>query len=115
MSVLAGFVEPGETLAQAVAREVHEEVGVEVRDVTYVADQPWPFPSSLMVGFTARAVRTDLVLDPAEIAEARWVARDEVADLIEGGEYRPSPGFSISRALVEDWFGGPLPSGPAGP
>jgi NAD+ diphosphatase len=115
MSVLAGFVEPGETLAQAVAREVREEVGIAVRDMRYVADQPWPFPSSLMVGFTARAVQTELVLDPAEIAEARWVRRDEVHDLIARGEYRPSPGFSISRALVEDWFGGPLPSAPAAP
>lgn len=115
MSILAGFVEPGETLEQAVAREVREEVGIEVRDVEYVADQPWPFPSSLMVGFTARAVQTDLVLDPAEIAEARWVSREEVRALIAAGLYRPSPGFSISRALVEDWFGGPLPSAPAAP
>ena len=115
MSVLAGFLEPGETLEQAVAREVREEVGIEVTDVEYLADQPWPFPSSLMVGFTARAVRTDLVLEPSEIAEARWASRDEVTALIARGDYRPSPGFSISRALVEDWFGGPLPSGPDGP
>lgn len=115
MSVLAGFVEPGETLAQAVAREVREEVGIDVTDVTYVADQPWPFPSSLMVGFTARARQVELVLDPVEIAEARWVSRGEVARLVAEGEYRPSPGFSISRALVEDWFGGPLPSVPAAP
>ncbi|MGA8048346.1 MAG: NAD(+) diphosphatase [Dermatophilaceae bacterium] len=115
MSVLAGFVEPGETLEQAVAREVREEVGIEVRDVQYVADQPWPFPSSLMIGFTAHAVQTDLVLDRVEIAEARWVSREDVRSLIARGEYRPSPGFSISRALVEDWFGGPLPSAPTGP
>ena len=62
MSVLAGFVEPGETLAAAVAREVAEEVGVEVTDVTYLGDQPWPFPSSLMLGFTARASATELRL-----------------------------------------------------
>ncbi|MCA1782361.1 MAG: NAD(+) diphosphatase [Dermatophilaceae bacterium] len=115
MSILAGFVEPGETLEQAVAREVREEVGIDVQDVEYVADQPWPFPSSLMVGFTARAVQTDLVLDPVEIAEARWVDRGDVPGLIARGQYRPSPGFSISRALVEDWFGGPLPSVPNGP
>lgn len=115
MSILAGFVEPGETLEQAVAREVREEVGIDVRDVEFVADQPWPFPSSLMVGFTARAVQTDLVLDPTEIAEARWVSREDVRTLIAHGEYRPSPGFSISRALVEDWFGESLPTGPDGP
>ena len=115
MSVLAGFLEPGETLEQAVAREVREEVGIEVSDVEYVADQPWPFPSSLMVGFTARAGGADLVPDPAEIAEARWASREDVRALVASGDYRPSPGFSISRALVEDWFGGPLPSGPDGP
>lgn len=110
MSILAGFVEPGETLEQAVAREVFEEVGIAVQSVDYVADQPWPFPSSLMIGFTARAEQTELVLDATELAEARWVARDEVADLITSGSYRPSPSFSISRSLVEDWYGGPLPT-----
>ena len=72
MSVLAGFVEPGETLAAAVAREVAEEVGVEVTDVTYLGDQPWPFPSSLMLGFTARALGTELRLQAEEIEAARW-------------------------------------------
>lgn len=113
MSILAGFLEPGETMAQAVAREVREEVGIAITDVELVADQPWPFPSSLMVGFTASALSADLVVDGIEIAEARWVRRDEVAALIAAGEYLPSPRFSISRALVEDWYGGPLPSRPA--
>lgn len=110
MSILAGFVEPGETLEQAVAREVLEEVGIAVGSIDYVADQPWPFPSSLMIGFTARAEQTELVLDSTELVEARWVAREEVADLIRSGSYRPSPSFSISRSLVEDWYGGPLPT-----
>ena len=114
MSILAGFVEPGETIEQAVAREVREEVGIEVTDVTYVADQPWPFPSSLMLGFTARALSTDLVVDEVELAEARWVSREDVAALIEAREYLPSPRLSISRVLVEDWYGGPLPKPPRG-
>lgn len=113
MSILAGFVEPGETLEQAVAREVREEVGIEVEDVEYVADQPWPFPSSLMIGFTARARQTRLVLDSAELVEARWVSRAEVPELIAGEHYRPSPQFSISRSLVEDWYGGALPTRPS--
>lgn len=115
MSILAGFVEPGETLEQAVAREVREEVGIDVEDVEYVANQPWPFPSSLMVGFTARARGTDLVLDDAELVEARWVSRDEVPALIAAGHYRPSPRLSISRSLVEDWYGEPLPTRRAAP
>jgi len=115
MSILAGFLEPGETLEQAVVREVREEVGIEVEDVEYVADQPWPFPSSLMIGFTARARQTELVLDNTELVEARWVSREEVPRLLAEGSYRPSPRFSISRSLVEDWYGGPLPTRRAAP
>lgn len=115
MSILAGFVEPGETLEQAVAREVREEVGIEINEVEYVADQPWPFPSSLMIGFTARASHTHLVLDSTELVEARWVSRAEVPSLIADGHYRPSPRLSISRSLVEDWYGEPLPRRRAAP
>ena len=108
MSVLAGFVEPGETLAAAVAREVHEEVGLEVSDVRYRADQPWPFPASLMVGFTARAASARLAPDGVEIVEARWFTRDELAAAFESGElYRPRA-VSISARLVEEWYGGEL-------
>jgi NAD+ diphosphatase len=105
MSVLAGFVEPGESLAAAVAREVHEEVGVVVEDVTYLGDQPWPFPSSLMVGFTARAVSTRLRLQEDEIEAARWFTREELRRAVEDGSLRISSRISIARRLIEHWYG----------
>ncbi|CAN7353071.1 NAD(+) diphosphatase [Knoellia sp. LjRoot47] len=105
MSVLAGFVEPGESLSAAVAREVHEEVGVRVTDVTYLGDQPWPFPSSLMIGFTARAVSTELVLQQDEIEEARWFEREELARAVADGSLRISSRISIARRLIEHWYG----------
>lgn len=108
MSVLAGFVEPGETLAAAVAREVFEEVGVEVTDVAYLADQPWPFPSSLMLGFTARALGTELRVQDGEIEAARWFSRAELAGALADGTLTVSGRISISRRLVEHWYGGPL-------
>ena len=108
-SVLAGFVEPGETLAQAVEREVLEEVGVRVTDVQHVGDQPWPFPNSLMFGHTARALGADLTLQEDEIAEAMWVARDDVPRLVEQGIWIPTRSrLSISTHLMEHWYGGPL-------
>ena len=108
MSVLAGFVEPGETLAAAVAREVGEEVGVRVRDVTYLGDQPWPFPASLMVGFTARATGTGLTLQDEEIASARWFTRDELVAAVADESVVVPGRVSIARRLIEHWFGGPL-------
>jgi len=108
MSVLAGFVEPGESLAAAVAREVAEEVGIGVTDVTYLGDQPWPFPSSLMLGFTARALGTDLTLQAEEIEAARWFTRDQLVAAIGDGSVVVSGRISISRRIIEHWFGGPL-------
>jgi len=105
MSVLAGFVEPGESLASAVAREVREEVGVSVSDVTYLGDQPWPFPSSLMVGFTARATTTDLTLQVSEIEAAQWFDRDEFTRAVADGSLRISSRISIARRLIEHWYG----------
>lgn len=108
MSVLAGFVEPGESLEAAVAREVAEEVGVTVEAVTYVGSQPWPFPASLMLGFTALAVTTDLHLDLDEIAEARWVTRAELDEDVRSGRLGLPGRLSIARRLIEGWYGEPL-------
>lgn len=104
-SVLAGFVEPGESLEAAVAREVREEVGVRVTDVRFRGNQPWPFPSSLMLGFTARALDTDLVLQDGEIAEARWVTREELLAELDAGTTGIPPRLSIARSLIEHWLG----------
>ena len=104
-SVLAGFLEPGESLAAAVAREVHEEVGLEVRDVEYLGDQPWPFPNSLMVGFTARATGSDLRLQESEIAEARWFTREEYREILAAGQVSASTRLSIARRIIERWLG----------
>nr|WP_307848772.1 NAD(+) diphosphatase [Microbispora oryzae] len=108
MSVLAGFVEPGESLEHAVAREVLEEVGVVVTGPRYMGSQPWPFPRSLMLGFVARAVTTELRPDEEEIAEARWLSREELAAQVESGELRLPGQVSIARRLIETWYGSPI-------
>ena len=106
LSVLAGFVEPGESLEAAVAREVFEEVGVVVDQVRYLGNQPWPFPSSLMLGFTARAVDPTLHLDMEEIVEAVWVTREELQDMVRAARFGISPTVSIARRIIENWYGG---------
>lgn len=108
-STLAGFVEPGESLEHAVIREVYEEAGVRVVDPEYGGSQPWPFPSSLMLGFFARAVDTDIEVDGEEIAEARWFSRDELRDAVEAGEVLLPGEVSIARRLIETWYGAALP------
>jgi NAD+ diphosphatase len=108
LSVLAGFVEPGESLEAAVAREVLEEVGVVVNRVRYLGNQPWPFPSSLMVGFTSRAADPTLHLDMDEIVEALWVSRAELRDMVLYGRFGASPNVSIARRIIENWYGGPI-------
>jgi NAD+ diphosphatase len=106
-SILAGFVEPGESAEGAVAREVAEEVGLAVTDIRYVSSQPWPFPQSLMLGYTARVEGDDtLRLDPTEIEEARWWTRDELRSG-RGPEALPPP-VSIARHIIDRWVAGEL-------
>ncbi|OIV37191.1 NADH pyrophosphatase [Mangrovactinospora gilvigrisea] len=107
-STLAGFVEPGEPLEAAVAREVHEETGVHVVSATYVDSQPWPFPCSLMLGYMARADSTEITVDGEEIAHARWFSRDELKASVEAGEISLPGKISIARRLLEIWYGGPI-------
>jgi NAD+ diphosphatase len=105
-SVLAGFVEPGETLEEAVRREVHEESGVAVESVDYVASQPWPFPSSLMIGFNALADGGEPRPGDGELQQVRWFERAEVEAAAAGrGEIVLSPPYSISRRLIDGWLG----------
>lgn len=103
-SVLAGFLEPGETLEDCVAREVFEEVGVRVTDVEYQHSQPWPFPSSLMVGFRARALDTDLTIDEVELLSADWMSRAELKAITPDSEVQLPRKDSIARRLIEEWL-----------
>jgi NAD+ diphosphatase len=111
-STLAGFVEPGETPEQAVVREVHEEAGIDVESCAYAGSQPWPFPSSLMLAYFARADGVEPRPDGEEIAEARWFSRDELGAAIESGAIRVPPSISVSRRLIEGWYGGELRPAP---
>ncbi len=95
-SVLAGFVEPGESLEETVVREVYEEVGLEITDLRYFGSQPWPFPNSLMLGFTARYAGGEIRINPEELVDAAWFSRDRLPQL-------PSK-MSISRQLIDAWL-----------
>jgi NAD+ diphosphatase len=108
-SALAGFVEPGESLEEAVAREVREEASVEVADVRYSSSQPWPFPASLMLGFHARHARGEAATGDGELDDVRWFERDELAAIARGevdGMDLPPP-LAIARRLIDEWLSPP--------
>jgi NAD+ diphosphatase len=102
-STLAGFVEPGETLEEAVRREVREESGIVVGDVHYHSSQPWPFPGNIMLGFYAEGLTDEITIDPAELKDARWFSRQEIRDRERIGFDLPRVD-SIARRLIEDWL-----------
>jgi NAD+ diphosphatase len=115
MSVVAGFVEPGESAEHAVAREVYEETALVVGQVRYLGSQPWPMPRSLMLGFQAAAAAGQTIaVDEDEIGEARWFTRAEMRAAIDAGELGLAPTSSIARRLIEYWYGAELPDGRAG-
>ncbi|KQR80559.1 NADH pyrophosphatase [Sphingomonas sp. Leaf343] len=104
-SALAGFLEPGESIEEAVAREIGEEAGIAVTDVRYVASQPWPFPSSLMIACTARALDDRITLDTNELEDAIWVSRGEVRAVLAGekGPFLAPPAYAIAHTLLSAW------------
>ena len=105
-SLLAGFVEPGETLEAAVRRETYEETGVKVGEVGYLSSQPWPFPSSLMFGCIGHATSREITVDPSEIEDARWVSREEMMEVVAGNNsgMKAARKGSIARFLLENWL-----------
>jgi NAD+ diphosphatase len=103
-SVLAGFVEPGESVEGAVAREIFEEAGVRVANIRYHSSQPWPFPCSLMLGFTAEAEEDRIVLGDRELEDARWFGRRELLEAVEKRTVKLPPPVSISYRLIEEWL-----------
>ena len=111
VSTLAGFVEPGESLEEAVRREVMEEAGIHVGKVSYIASQPWPFPRSIMLGFEAHAITTEITCDPVELADAQWFTREQMLSFGSWGD--DTPGYklprkdSIARFLIDRWMSRP--------
>jgi NAD+ diphosphatase len=110
-SLLAGFMEPGETIEDAVRRETHEETSVRVGRVAYLGCQPWPFPSNLMLGCIGEAETTGITIDPAELEDAQWVSRAEMQEILDGGHARIAAPRrdAIARAILTDWVRGEVP------
>jgi NAD+ diphosphatase len=106
-SALAGFVEPGETIEEAVARELHEEAGIRTAEVLFHSTQPWPYPSSLMIGCFARAASTEIVIDGNELSDAQWFPREKVRQALERKgtpDLRLPPSLAIAHQLVKSWI-----------
>ena len=108
-SLVAGYVEPGESLEAAMHREVAEECGLQIAQLAYVGSQPWPFPASLMLAFRARAAGGTLTVDDSEITDAMFVERGALGALVRRGDILLPQRSSIARALIEDWYGERLP------
>jgi NAD+ diphosphatase len=105
-SALAGFLEPGESIEEAVAREIHEEAGVRVTDVRYLISQPWPFPSQLMMACIGQAENDTITIDPNELQDAMWVSRDDVRKALAGDPDAPflaPPHYAIAHTLLTIW------------
>ena len=112
VSILAGFVDPGESAEHAVIREVSEEAGITVGRVTYLGSQPWPMPRSLMLGFHAFAEGgQDIRVDAEEIGDAHWYTREELLESLQARQLALPPPVSIARQIIEAWYGGALPDG----
>jgi len=105
-SALAGFVEPGETIEEAVARELMEEAGIKIGDVLFHSTQPWPYPSSLMIGCYARATTTEITVDMNELSDAKWFSREEIRNSLQKGnnDLRMPPPLAIAHQLVKSWI-----------
>ena len=108
-STLAGFLEPGESLEECVAREIREESGIVVGDVRYHSSQPWPFPGTIMVGFMARALTREIEVDETELEYAHWYRRSDLIGRPDTDTFRLPGDYSISRRLIEDWLAGRIP------